>query len=89
MLIVFWGATPHQRMIPHLADVRGLLAWCGLPVCQLTILVAGVACLTTVFGACFFPPENGFFFDDHFLGHIFSKRGEAQLSGFTPFGNKW
>ena len=74
MFLVFCRGTPQERMIPYLADFCQLLAWCGLPVCQLTILVAGVACQRTVFGSCFFFGKR-LFFDDRFLGPIFSPKG--------------
>ena len=61
-------------MIPHLAVVRRVLAWCGLPVCQLTVLVAGVAGLMTVFWACVFSGKRPIF-DDRFLGTIFLAQG--------------
>ena len=65
VVFVFCGATPHQRMIHYLAGVRRFLAWCELPVCQLTILVAGGAGLRTVFRACFVSGKR-LFFDDRF-----------------------
>ena len=74
VIMVFCGATPHQRVILHLAGVRRFLAWCELPVCQLTILVAGGAGLRTVFRACFFFGKRQFF-DDRFLGTIFLAQG--------------
>ena len=73
VILVFCGATPRQRMILYLAGVRRFPAWCELPVCQLTILVAGGAGLRTVFRVCFFGKRS--FFDDRFLGTNFLAQG--------------